>query len=92
MLSYINELQIEHGVLHKSLVDISSSDYHEFCNYCDGAPSFQPYSNALAREAETRRAAAALTLLKAEAEAAAAEAIRDKAFDEAYHANGSDVQ
>eukprot|EP00985_Skeletonema_marinoi_P019779 scaffold11478_cov139-Skeletonema_marinoi.AAC.2 len=91
-LSYINELQIDHGILHESLVDISSSDYHEFCNYCDGAPSFQPYSNALAREAAVTRATAEFRLREAEAKAAAAEAFRDKALDEAYHANSSDVR
>ena len=93
-LSYINELQIEHGVMNKGHVDIGDSDYFEFCNYCDGVPPFQPYSNELARARDDARKERSrihgLDLREAEAKAAAAEALRDKMLDEAYH--GSDVR
>ncbi len=49
-LSYVNELQIEHGPLKDGLVDIQGHGYVDFCNYCDGNPPFQSFSNALARD------------------------------------------
>eukprot|EP00985_Skeletonema_marinoi_P007241 scaffold3172_cov176-Skeletonema_marinoi.AAC.1 len=73
---------------------LNMGDYFEFCNYCDGVPPFQPYSNELARARDDARKARSriheLDLREAEAKAAAAEALRDKMLDEAYH--GSDVR
>ena len=80
--------------MNKGHVDIGDSDYFEFCNYCDGVPPFQPYSNELARARDDARKERSrihgLDLREAEAKAAAAEALRDKMLDEAYH--GSDVR
>ena len=36
--------------------DIRLSSYRDFCNYCDGCPPFQEYSNQLARERAVMKA------------------------------------
>ena len=83
-LSYVNELQIEEGIIRKSLVDITCYDYEDFCTYCDRNPPFQAYSNKIARENVEQARERELQLREAEARASEAEARRDAARDEAY--------
>ncbi len=84
-LSYVNEMQIEKGVLNDGLCDITGITFFDFHNYCDGNPPIiKEFTNDLAREHAAKVERREQELRRVKLDADVAQARRDIIWDQAY--------